>query len=44
MGKRISEDDPYFSQISHQWSDTLRRGLQEMPNLPMIIGVKNDFK
>ncbi len=31
MGKRISEDDPYFSQISRQWSDTLRRGLQEMP-------------
>ncbi|KAE9673065.1 peptidase, partial [Enterobacteriaceae bacterium TzEc077] len=22
---------PYFSQISRQWSDTLRRGLQEMP-------------
>lgn len=31
MGKRITEDDPYFSQISKQWSDTLRRGLQEMP-------------
>ncbi|CAI3131444.1 hypothetical protein MWMV2_MWMV2_01658 [Acinetobacter oleivorans] len=31
MGKRITEDDPYFSQISRQWSDTLRRGLQEMP-------------
>ncbi|MDC5408428.1 proteasome-type protease [Acinetobacter baumannii] len=31
MGKRITEDDSYFSQISRQWSDTLRRGLQEMP-------------
>lgn len=31
MGKRITEDDPYFSQISRQWSDALRRGLQEMP-------------
>ena len=30
-GKRISEEDPYFSQISKQWSDTLRRGLQELP-------------
>jgi len=31
VGKRITEDDPYFSQISKQWSDTLRRGLQELP-------------
>lgn len=30
-GKRISEEDPYFTQISKQWSDTLRRGLQELP-------------
>ena len=30
-GKRIREDDPYFTQISKQWSETLRRGLQELP-------------
>ena len=32
LGKRITEDDPYFQSISKQWSETLRRGLQEMPN------------
>jgi len=31
MGKRINENDPYFTEISKQWSDTLRRGLQELP-------------
>ncbi|WP_109440560.1 proteasome-type protease [Acinetobacter haemolyticus] len=30
-GKRISENDPYFTQISRQWYETLRRGLQELP-------------
>ena len=30
-GKRIYEEDPYFRQLSKQWSDTLRRGLQELP-------------
>lgn len=30
-GKRISENDLYFTQISKQWSETLRRGLQELP-------------
>ncbi|ENW18900.1 proteasome-type protease [Acinetobacter haemolyticus] len=30
-GKRIGEEDPYFTQISKQWSETLRRGLQELP-------------
>ncbi|MCU4390586.1 proteasome-type protease [Acinetobacter courvalinii] len=30
-GKRISENDLYFTQISRQWSETLRRGLQELP-------------
>mgnify|MGYP000853240154 FL=1 len=30
-GKRIYEEDPYFWKISKQWSDTLRRGLQELP-------------
>ncbi|TCM63756.1 putative proteasome-type protease [Acinetobacter calcoaceticus] len=30
-GKRITEDEPYFQHISKQWSETLRRGLQEMP-------------
>ncbi|MCH7337007.1 proteasome-type protease [Acinetobacter sp. NIPH 2699] len=29
--KRINEEDPYFTQISKQWSETLRRGLQELP-------------
>lgn len=27
VGKRITEDDPYFEHISRQWSDTLRKGL-----------------
>ena len=30
-GKRIYEEDPYFRQLSKQWSDTLRRGVQELP-------------
>jgi putative proteasome-type protease len=31
-GKRITEEDPYFQHISKQWSDTLRSGLQNLPN------------
>ncbi|MDM1285373.1 MULTISPECIES: proteasome-type protease [Acinetobacter] len=31
LGKRIYEEDSYFEYISKQWSDTLRRGLQELP-------------
>jgi putative proteasome-type protease len=31
-GKRITDEDPYFMRISKQWSDTLRNGLQELPN------------
>jgi len=30
-GKRIQEDDEYFTKISKQWSDTLKKGLQELP-------------
>ena len=30
-GKRIQEDDEYFTIISKQWSDTLKKGLQELP-------------
>ncbi|MDN5511060.1 MULTISPECIES: proteasome-type protease [unclassified Acinetobacter] len=30
-GKRIYEEDPYFWKLSKQWSDTLRRGLLELP-------------
>ena len=30
-GKRITEDDPYFVGISRQWSETLKKGLQELP-------------
>jgi putative proteasome-type protease len=31
VGKRIQEDDEYFTKISKQWSDTLKKGLQELP-------------
>lgn len=31
VGKRIYEEDPYFVQISREWSDTLRRGLNSLP-------------
>lgn len=31
QGKRINEDEPYFQHISKQWSETLRRGLQDLP-------------
>ncbi len=31
QGKRISEDDPYFNTISRQWSELLKKGLQELP-------------
>ena len=31
IGKRIYEEDPYFSNISKQWSALLKRGLQELP-------------
>jgi putative proteasome-type protease len=30
-GKRIVEDDPYFQHISKQWSETLKKGLQDLP-------------
>ena len=30
-GKRIYEEDPYFTQISKEWSDTLRKGLNSLP-------------
>jgi putative proteasome-type protease len=30
-GKRITEDDPYFEHISKQWSETLKKGLAELP-------------
>ncbi len=30
-GKRITEDDPYFQHISRQWSETLKKGLQDLP-------------
>lgn len=31
QGKRITEEDPYFQHISRQWSETLKKGLQELP-------------
>lgn len=31
IGKRIYAEDPYFKQLSKQWSDILRRGLQGLP-------------
>ena len=31
-GKRVYEHDPYFEQISKQWSDTLKKGLQDLPS------------
>lgn len=31
VGKRIYEEDPYFTQISKEWSDTLRKGLSSLP-------------
>lgn len=30
-GKRINESDQYFQEISKQWSETLKKGLQELP-------------
>ena len=39
-GKRIGENDAYFTQISQQWSDTLRRGLQELPKPTADYGLK----
>ncbi len=30
-GKRIHESDEYFEEISKQWSETLKKGLQELP-------------
>lgn len=30
-GKRIYEEDPYYTQISREWSDTLRKGLNGLP-------------
>lgn len=30
-GKRIYQEDSYFRQLSKQWSDILRRGLQSLP-------------
>ncbi|MCH4246244.1 proteasome-type protease [Acinetobacter populi] len=31
QGKRVFDDDPYFQNISKQWSDTLKKGLQILP-------------
>ncbi|TXJ10631.1 MAG: peptidase [Acinetobacter sp.] len=30
-GKRVLDDDDYFQTISRQWSDTLKKGLQDLP-------------
>lgn len=30
-GKRIYEEDPYFTHISKQWSETLKQGLNSLP-------------
>jgi putative proteasome-type protease len=30
-GKRVLENDPYFMSISKQWSDALKKGLQDLP-------------
>ncbi|MFC6053322.1 peptidase [Acinetobacter sp. Ac_877] len=30
-GKRINESDEYFEKISKQWSETLKKGLQDLP-------------
>jgi len=30
-GKRINDSDPYFQHISKQWSETLKKGLQDLP-------------
>lgn len=30
QGKRITEEEPYFQLICKQWSETLRRGLQDL--------------
>lgn len=32
QGKRVYEHDPYFEEISKQWSDTLKKGLQNLPS------------
>ena len=31
LGKRITEHDPYFTQLSQQWSEMLKQGLQQLP-------------
>lgn len=31
QGKRVYEQDPYFEEISKQWSDILKKGLQNLP-------------
>ncbi|MDM1757497.1 MULTISPECIES: proteasome-type protease [Acinetobacter] len=31
QGKRINEEEPYFQHISKQWSETLKKGLQDLP-------------
>lgn len=31
QGKRVFDSDPYFQNISKQWSDTLKKGLQILP-------------
>lgn len=31
VGKRVYEEDPYFTLISSQWSETLKQGLNSMP-------------
>ncbi|MDQ9008162.1 proteasome-type protease [Acinetobacter gerneri] len=31
IGKRIYQEDPYFENISKAWSDTLKKGLQDLP-------------
>ena len=31
-GKRIYEEDPYFTHISKQWSETLKQGLNSLPS------------
>ena len=34
--QRIGEDDPYYQQIRHEWSESLRKAYRDLPTPPWM--------
>ena len=36
QAERIGEDDPYYQQIRHEWSESLRKAYRDLPTPPWM--------